>query len=223
MIAASLGAIALLTAQAGLTQSDAAETLADLEACAQIERDRARLACFDGVLASEPLGEPQAPAVAAEESPPDLRQNSAQEAAATASAQAPAPAAAPSPESIARTSPASPSVASAAESRPAPAVAATQSRDDRRASATRAPVAASPDDEGEERQIVTIVSVNTQLAGSARFTTNEGQVYRQTSGGNLRGRFPDVPFEASIERGTLSSVFLAIGDNRRRVRVALVD
>jgi len=37
---------------AGLAQSDA-EMLADLRACSSVDRERARLACFDGVLASE--------------------------------------------------------------------------------------------------------------------------------------------------------------------------
>jgi hypothetical protein len=231
MIATGLGALALLTAQAGQAQSNAEATLADLEACAEIERDRARLACFDGVLASEPLSElPDAPVVAEESTTPTSRQDSGAAAAgetaaaATASAEVPAATtAAPAPRSVARSSPSSSSVASAAQSRPAPAVVATETREDQRASAAVAANTSSPDGENAAGEIVTIVNVNTQLAGSARFTTEDGKVYRQTSGGSLRGRVPDVPFEASIERGTLSSVFLSVGDNRRRVRVTLVD
>ena len=253
MLATSLGSVLLLTAEPGIAQSDAAETLADLKACAEIERDRARLACFDGVLAGEPLGEPE-PIAAADVTPAPTQESAAAGAAnapvtasseavdvstdrvtagpaaapsAAASAQAPAATAAAAPVGVATASAASPSAASAADPRPAPAVIPAETSSNQPAAATESPTeapgASSPGGEAEGRRIVTIVDVNLQLSGSARFTTEDGQVYRQTSGGSLRGRFPDVPFEASIETGTLSSAFLSVGGNRRRVRVTLVD
>jgi hypothetical protein len=47
--------VLMLSPQSSDAQSDA-ETLADLRSCGSLERDRARLACFDGVLAAEGAG-----------------------------------------------------------------------------------------------------------------------------------------------------------------------
>lgn len=59
----STGAVSasLLVTVTGLAQNASrpnADVLADLEACSTLERDRARLACFDGVLAAERSGTP---------------------------------------------------------------------------------------------------------------------------------------------------------------------
>lgn len=98
-----------------------------------------------------------------------------------------------------------------------------ESTGDAASSASTDPIAPQPaNDRREQPRVVTIVDVTADRPGEARFLTEAGQVYIQTSGRAPSGGYPDVPFEATLEGGALGSVFLAVGD-RRRVRVTLAD
>jgi hypothetical protein len=141
---------------AALAQADDAETLADLKACAALERSNARLACYDGVLG---------------------RPTSALEIEATAAATPPAA--------------------------PPPA----------------APVAPAP--EAAYPRTIVVVELRLRTPSSAIFVTDTGEVWAQTGSG--RGRYPDVPFEATLERGSLGSTFLVSPIGGPGIRVALRD
>lgn len=168
-----------------------ADVLADLRACATLERDGARLACFDGVLAAQGNGESRrrADPGTATRSPATTRTEAIGERAAPreapdARAARPEQAAAPRDEQAERAA------------RPEPV------RDDR-------------DELGADRT-VTIVAIEETRSG-ATFLTETGERYVQTSGGALRSH-PDVPYETTLRDGALGSLFLYVTD-RRRVRV----
>lgn len=191
---ASIGATLWVFAPTVMAQSDA-ETLADLRACGAVERDGARLACFDGVLAAER-------AVATERAAAPERAAEPERAAPAERAAAAERNAAAAPNAVRERT--------AAE----PAVAAGLAGGDRRRSS--GPGAESP------ARTVTIVEVNDDLPGAARFTADTGRVFLQTSGGTPRGGYPDVPFEARIQDGVFGSLFLYVGE-RRRVRGIWAD
>jgi hypothetical protein len=148
--------MSLLPMTAALAQADDAETLADLKACAAIERSNARLACYDGV-----LGRPTSA----------LENEATTAAAAPAAAGAAVAAAAPLPPAYPRT--------------------------------------------------IVVVELRLRTPSSAVFVTDTGEVWDQTGSG--RGRYPDVPFEATLERGSLGSTFLVSPLGGPSIRVALRD
>jgi hypothetical protein len=155
-----------------LAQNEDADALADLKACAAIERGNARLACYDGVLGR--------------------------------------PATAPEPATTSAVNPPPPQAATPAG--PAPAVSAAPNT---AASATALPPSA-PDN---AQQTVVITEVRLRSPTDAVFVTANGQVWEQIDTG--RGRYPEVPFEATLERGSLGSMFLASPAGGPRIRVRL--
>ena len=227
-LAAILGAaVAFFVPQLAFSQTDDAATLADFRACGALQRDSARLACFDAVLAADREGgdidetaepapvtvtvAPVAPLAAAEpaETPvaPEPEPESEPAEAPAAATPQPEPAEAAT-ESVAQTVPAE--VAHANET-PTAAVRPET------AAATRAARA-----EGTEASAFTIVEMTTRIPGAARFITDDGRVFIQTSGGSNYRNFPDVPFPATLEDGALGSNFLRLGP-RLRVRVRAVE
>ena len=161
----ALLALSVLPIAAALAQPEGAETWADLEACAAIERSNARLACYDGVLGRPPS--PEEPA---------------------ATTAAPSPAATPGAAAVV------PAVAAAA-----PSAAASS---------------ATP-------RTVVIVEVRLRSPSDATFVTDDGQVWDQIDSG--RGRYPEVPFEATLERGSFSSTFLVSPAGGPRIRITRRD
>jgi hypothetical protein len=186
---ASISAALWLFSQSAMAQSDA-ETLADLRACGTVERDGARLACFDGVLAAEQ--------VAAAEAGVAGRRDSRAPGAASAL--------------VSGVSGQGRGESRAVRAADVPGVSAANA-----AAAARDEHNESKAPETEQPRTVTIVDVNDDLPGAARFTDDAGRVFVQTSGGTPRGGYPDVPFEARIEDGIFGSLFLYISE-RRRVR-----
>jgi len=198
----------MLSPQAGNAQSDA-ETLADLRACASLERERARLACFDGVLASEREAQNRTAPNAA----PPAPGRSGSNAAPLAPARAPSNPAAPAPESAASNG-AARAVRSDPDATPAPVSPQRAAADTDRAGRAS--------DQDEMPRSVTVVNINDNIRGAARFVTESGQVLIQTGGGTPRGGYPEVPFDAALEDGALGSLFLVLAE-RRRVRVRWAD
>lgn len=267
-LAAALGAaLALLAPHTVISQTDDAATLADFRACGALQRDSARLACFDGVLAADreggAVGEiaesapvtdeaaPEAPRAAPEPAETPVagadRREAAEAPAATAPQAEPAEATAANveqgeptevqPASAPRAPPARTPVASvdqtpiagdqreaaretqtesAAGARPAQTPATSETR--AAAAQTRTAAVAAEAAASE----FTVVEFSTRIPGSARFTTDDGRVFVQTSGGSNYRTFPDVPFEATLEDGALGSTFLRLGP-RLRVRVRPVE
>jgi hypothetical protein len=158
-------AFSLLPIEASLAQNEDADALADLQACAAIERSNARLACYDGVLGRTP-------------SPPEP-------AATTAANPAPPPEV---PTSVA------PDAAAGVAPPPRPA-------------ADNAP------------QAIVVTELRLRGPTTAVFVTANGQVWDQIDNG--RGRYPEVPFEATLERGSFSSMFLISPAGGPRIRVRL--
>lgn len=183
----SIACAACLAPGNSTAQTDA-ETLADLRACRSVERDRARLACFDGVFA------------AAEGVDDSSRTSQADTGDAS---RAPVQQVAASRE---------PAEAQASSASP------PQERIERQVASADPP----PPQEDAARRIVTIVDLNADRPGGARFLTDTGRVLIQTSGGGNRRDYPSVPFEATLEEGTLGSQFLDYG-GRRRIRVRIAD
>ncbi len=264
--AAALGAaVAFPLPQPGFAQTDDAATLADFRACGALQRDSARLACFDGVLAADregggidevaesvPVTETVAPEpspVAAERTETPVVRSEEPEPAESPVAAAPQP---EPPEAVAASvaqseppeappaggPPAQPSTATAERtaaasaggeeaaiatsnaSRGQPAEPAPAS--ETRAAADRTQVAVAAGSERAEASAFTIVEMTTRIPGAARFITDEGRVFVQTSGGSNYRNFPDVPFPATLEDGALGSNFLRLGP-RLRVRVRVVE
>ena len=178
----------LLPIAAVLAQNENADVLADLEACAALERNNARLACYDGVLGrSASTSEPAATTAVDPALPQD-----------TAPA-GPAPAA----------------VAGAALAVPSAAAAAPEAT----ASATPAPAPPPPPAADKAERTIVVTELRLRSATSAVFVTANGQVWEQTDNG--RGRFPEVPFEAVLEDGSLGSTFLVSPAGGPRIRVRL--
>lgn len=195
---AGVASAVLLATVNGFAQSatqSSAELLADLRACSTLERDGARLACFDGVLAAQ--GSAGAAAESAERSAP------------RAPRAAPARPAEAGPESASATVP---------EQRLAAAPQAT--RDAAPPRAERAEQREQPEQEDGPRT-VTIVEINAVRPGEASFLTETGELYIQTSGSTPRGGYPELPYETSLRDGAFGSLFLYLGERQRiRVRAA---
>jgi hypothetical protein len=64
---------------------------------------------------------------------------------------------------------------------------------------------------------VVVVGVRQLEGRSARFTLEDGDVWIQTSTGRLL--LPDVPFNAELKPGAMSSYFLVPTERGRAVRV----
>ena len=244
---ASCAALALVAPHVVMAQVDA-EALADFRACGAVERDRARLACFDGVLAadregggideiveSEPVSEtvaPDAPLAAAEPAETRIASTPRVEAAEPPAASAPRTQAVETPPASA--SPAAPAetqIASAPREEAVETPAASVSRsepaqaqlaNEPRAETARTRAASATRSEPAEDRTLTIVELRTGIPGSARFVTDDGRVFVQTSGSSNYRSFPEVPFEATLEDGALGSSFLRLGP-RLRVRVSTRD
>ncbi len=270
--AAALGAaVAFPLPQPGFAQTDDAATLADFRACGALQRDSARLACFDGVLAADregggidevaasvPVTEtvapepspvvaaepPETPVVRSEEPEPAespvaaAPQPERPEAVAASIAQSDPPEAPPAggpPAQSAQTSIATAErTAAASAGGEAAAIATSNSNAPRgrpaepapasetRAAADRTQVAVAAGSERAEASAFTIVEMTTRIPGAARFITDDGRVFVQTSGGSNYRNFPDAPFPATLEDGALGSSFLRLGP-RLRVRVRAVE
>ncbi len=258
-LAAAVGAaLTLLVPHSVLSQTNDAATLADFRACGALQRDSARLACFDGVLAADRSGggveesaevEPDEPevSVAAAELPetpaatapepepagipvPDTPQPEPAQVVVAAEAQSE-----PIEEQAAIDSPAEPvqaqvanapreepreaRTASVVESRPAEPPTANEAS----AAAERTQAAAiAVRDEAADAASLTIVEMRTRIPGAARFVSDDGRVFVQTSGGSNYRNFPDAPFPATLEDGALGSTFLRLGP-RLRVRVRTLE
>jgi hypothetical protein len=203
-VCAGLGALSVLSGAAAFAQGELGRSerdmLDDLLACGDVSRERARLACFDGVLAAardagnrgDVVGDDSIAGTTTRGLTESTR----------------------SSERFVDSSPREPAAA------PGEAAAAP-------AEATAAPARPSRDSAGAQRTeagtgVVTIIEVNDQIPGEARFLTNTGQVIVQTSGGTPAGGYPEVPFDATLRSGALGSTFLYVSD-RRRIRVALSE
>jgi hypothetical protein len=180
--------LSLLPIGAPLAQNEDADVLADLKACAAIERNNARLACYDGV-----LGRPA--------SPPEPAASSAE----TQAPRATAPAG-PAPAAVAGTA-----AASAAAAPPQ----ATASVAPEVAAAAPPPP---PQTDSAPRTIV-VAELRLRSPTNAVFVTADGQVWEQTD--SNRGRYPETPFEATLEKGALNSTFLISPAGGPRIRVRL--
>ena len=220
------GAMPLLAAQAPIAQTDA-ERLEALRACLDIESDAARLLCFESIVAAQPAGTDASAErsgatstneeieVAADAEPPD-----APDAPAAASAPA-APSAPPAPPAPSAPDPidvADGSGAGADESVPPTAA---QTADDRAPAADVAPVREREQDrtsDEERAETVVIVEAGRLYRGNATFAADDGRLFVQTSGSTSRP-LPDAPFEATLEAGAFSSVFLVVPSAGLRVRV----
>ena len=262
-LAAAVGAaLTFLVPHSVLSQTNDVATLEDFRACGALQRDSARLACFDGVLAADRTGggvdendesapvtqpaEPEAPVAAAEPeedvrvatepdpepaeipAPITPRPEPADAAAATEPASEPTeeqppidPPAELAPAQVAsapREEASEVQTASAARSRPAESLGASEDR----AASVRTQAAAATRAERAEPSAFMIVQFNTRMPGAARFVSDDGRVFVQTSGGSNYRTFPDVPFQATLEDGALGSNFLRLGP-RLRVRVRIVE
>lgn len=198
--------LAMLSA-ATFAQTDSA-TLGALRACAGIEPDAARLACFDAELAREPEPTPAAAV--------DVR----------AAPASPPPAAAPQTTATTSTAP----VTSSARATPvAPAalpVAAAPVVPDTNAAATPPAESSNRDDAGQSEaealdgEAIVVVGVSMPRPGDTRFLTQDGRAFVQTSG-TTRRHYPEVPFDALLQGGALGGLFLKVAPDGPRVRVVL--
>ena len=81
------------------------------------------------------------------------------------------------------------------------------------------PAAAPPQSAEPTDQTIVVVEVRLRTPSSAVFVTAAGEVYDQID--TSRGRYPEVPFEARIEAGSLGSRFLISPAGGPRIRVSL--
>ena len=206
---ASIGATLWLVSPSTLGQSDT-ETLANLRACGSVTRDAARLACFDRALAAE-----QAAAATVVTTDRTVATVPVVAGRPTTSNTRP-PGAAPTPMDTL------PADDGRGETRAGRAAAAPAASAAGATGAVRNGSGASQTSAAEPPGRITIVDVNDDLPGAARFTADSGRVFVQTSGGTPRGGYPDVPFEARIGDGAFGSLFLYVSA-RRRVRGVWVD
>jgi hypothetical protein len=72
---------------------------------------------------------------------------------------------------------------------------------------------------GDAARTVVIVEVRLRSPSSAVFVTEDGQIFEQTD--TRRGRYPAVPFQATLEGGSLGSTFLVAPGGGPRIRVTL--
>jgi hypothetical protein len=86
--------------------------------------------------------------------------------------------------------------------------------------ATAAAPAPPPAEENLRRTIV-VREVRLRTPSDAVFITDSGEIWHQTGSG--RGRYPEVPFEATLESGSLGSTFLVSPAGGPRIRVVLRD
>jgi hypothetical protein len=115
--------------------------------------------------------------------------------------------------------PASPQESAAAiasDTAPVPQAVAPQAPE----AATAAAPAAPPAQENAPRTIV-VKELRLRTPSNAVFITDTGEIWHQTGSG--RGRYPEVPFEATLESGTLGSTFLVSPAGGPRIRVVLRD
>jgi len=183
-------AIALL-ALLGLTSSIPAfaqsDILLQLEQCGELPNDSERLACYDGLTVIE--SETNAAGNVESEAPPPTSATISNEA---SEPLAIAGSAAPDDTDVPRTS------------TPVPAL-----REEEPSSAAVT--------EGDDPELVSVVSVRRNLSGLAVFETADGELWVQTDVSSRR--YPPVPFAARIERALLRSYFLRVQDRGFRVRV----
>jgi hypothetical protein len=84
-----------------------------------------------------------------------------------------------------------------------------------------APSTAPPRPAEDARQTIVVTQVRLRSPSSAVFVTANGQVWEQIDTG--RGRYAETPFEATLESGSLGSVFLVSPAGGPRIRVRLRD
>ena len=68
---------------------------------------------------------------------------------------------------------------------------------------------------------VTIVSAEENFTGFTVFTAADGEIFRETS--VSRTRYPELPFEATVEPGSFGSHFLLPDGESLRIRVSVED
>ena len=191
---------------------------AELAACAAIEREAARLACYDRVIRSSTardadVDERDRAAAAATEQEP-------RPGAERAAGRAPEPAATSASPDAAGTRAREPVVAAApapaAEPEPqtgeaVPIEEFPQTRAERRAARRAA--------RGEQEQAFSVVVVRHRenLSGLSVFVADTGEIYDQVSVSQVR--LPDVPFTANLERATRGSFWLTTEAANRPIRV----
>lgn len=201
-----VSALCALLGGAALAQSEA-DLLAELRECAEIQTDRARWNCFDGVFAREARADDVAQAVSASGAEAESR-------AATRAAADSAPTATTAAIPTAAVPTAQAAAASTA------AVAATQS-----STATAEPERRSQrsrEEDEEAQRIVRVVNLIALARGNLRFVTDEGEVFTQPVG-EPRGRYPDIPFDAEIDTGPMQNYFIRPVEIGPRTRVRLND
>lgn len=70
-------------------------------------------------------------------------------------------------------------------------------------------------------QTIVVTELRLRTPSSAVFVTATGQVWEQADTG--RGRYPETPFEAKLEPGSLGSMFLISPEGGPRIRVRRRD
>jgi len=189
----------LLCQSAALGQDDIGPAdLSPLLACAEIDREIARLECYDDAVAALRAARAE--------------RNERQAAPSRVPADTPAARTAAAPDRTRATAVAENSSASA------PRVVAE--RELRAAPSARADTSARADAgaNGDRARKVQIVEVRTPIPGRAVFVTSEGEEFVQTSG-EIRLYLPDVPFQAEVRPGALGGLFLTPEETRRRIRI----
>jgi len=199
-----MGAIALL-ALAGMTSSVPAfaqsDILLQLEQCGELPDDSKRLACYDRLTVIE--SETSATGNVESDAPPPtsaIISNEASEPLTIAGSATPE-----AGDFAAVVGSAAPEETDAPEG----ATAAPASREEE-------PVSAGIT-EGDNPELISVVSVRRNLSGLAVFETADGELWIQTDISNRR--YPPVPFAARIERALLRGYFLRVQDRGFRVRV----
>lgn len=223
-----------------------ADTSEALQACRSVENERARLACYDGVLAAEDragAASAQAAEPVSGSEPAAATRAPERTSESTVATRAAGPRSEPAaatrlPERAAGPVTASPSAPDAATesagaARPSEAIgeraAASRAAAAQTTEAERPPEITSVDVQGgargkgesSDRFSVVVTEISKNHLGTTTIFTDDGRVWTQTD--RRTPRFPKTPFAAEIESGRLGSYFLSIPNSRQKVRLSVRD